>query len=333
MPNAVPPSVLIIDAEPHHTRVFEAKLSRQNAYSVTTATSAREALTIAFQRSFEVILWDMRLRETFAVLPRLRSLCPLATLILMTTDDRPVIPDEIARLSVSDILVKPIGLDTLIQRLEAARQATPTRTGVNRIELGFVGQPVRLSVGEERFLTRIWEVTPDSFTVIAPQRLQVTSTALPMSLPQFTTGSRLLAEILSEDALYRFVSRLTEELSEPVSLWRVAMPTLIRRQQRRKVERKSLRIPVKLLYDDHSVSGITRDVSTEGCLVVSESPLAIGSEVSLQSGDGVQGIAGAGRVVRLESLSSPASTAETEEERYGIAVQFTEVDTETLQFL
>ncbi len=325
MPISSPPSVLISDAEPHHTRVFEAKLSRQNAYSVTSAASAGEALSFAFQRTFDIILWDMRLRETFVVLPRLRSLCPNATLLLMTTDDRPVVPDEIARLNVADILVKPIGLDTLIQRIEAARARPVSGAGLARVELGFVGQAIRLSQNRQSFSTRIWEVNPNTFSVIAPPRV-----AAPAG---FEPEARILAEVLSEDALYRFVTRIGEHLSTPIPLWQVQMPALIRRHQRRSAVRASINLPVRLLTEASlPVEAVTHDISTSGCLVLAKEPLEVGARIQIEAGEGMRGIEGEGEVVRLEPLP-PTEAENSVLTRYEIAVQFTELAPETQQFL
>ena len=318
------PSVLISDAEPHHTRVFEAKLSRHNAYSVTGASTATEALSYAFQKSFDVILWDMRLRETFTVLPRLRSLCPQAVLLLMTTDDRPVVPDEIARLTVADVLVKPIGLDTLIQRIENARQLKRPDQGTAHIEISYVGQTIRLNIGAEKFSTKIWEVAPDYFHVIASPRFSAP--------PVFEVGRRVMAEVLSDDALYRFVTRITDRSENPVSLWKVQMPALIRRYQRRRSLRRGLSFPLQLVALETSFGALTQDISLSGCLVLADTPLEVGSQVSLRAGDGTEGISGTGRVMRLESFSRDLATPE-EQTRYRIALEFTDLASETRDFL
>src|ERR1051326_1784503 len=113
---SLPPLVLISDAEPYICRVFEAKLVKDNQFRVVCATSGSEALQAALQQPFDVILWDLRLRDSESLLPELRALSPYAALLLMTTDDLPQLTAETPRLDVTDVLTKPFGLDTLVER-------------------------------------------------------------------------------------------------------------------------------------------------------------------------------------------------------------------------
>src|SRR5437763_16156550 len=134
------PSVLIADADPYICRVFEAKLTKENPFRVMSVTTGQEALLAASQNDFSAILWDMRLRDTSRVLPRMRALCPGAVLLLLTTDDRPTLDSDLARLDVSDILVKPLNLDTLVDRVLAALEAPPAPSLSSPIDISRVGQ-------------------------------------------------------------------------------------------------------------------------------------------------------------------------------------------------
>ena len=115
-PRAVP-TILIADADPYICRVFEAKLTKDSSFRTICVTTVHEALHAAARNVIKVILWDTRLRDSILLLPRLRALCPEAALLLLTTDDRPTIESDLARLDVSDILIKPINLDTLLERI------------------------------------------------------------------------------------------------------------------------------------------------------------------------------------------------------------------------
>ena len=68
---STPPSVLIADADPYIGRVLEAKLVKSNRFHVTIATSGADAIQAALQQAFSILLWDVRMRDTALLLPRL----------------------------------------------------------------------------------------------------------------------------------------------------------------------------------------------------------------------------------------------------------------------
>ena len=105
--------VLVADGEPTLCRVFEAKLTNEGCFRVASAFTGIEAYRLALQQPFDILLWDLRLRDSDTMLPRLRTLCPDAAFLLMSTDDRPAVSVPVSRLDIACILVKPFGLDTL----------------------------------------------------------------------------------------------------------------------------------------------------------------------------------------------------------------------------
>src|SRR5579871_52827 len=115
----IAPSVLIADAEAYVCRVFEAKLAKDNRFRVVCVTSALDAYQVVLEQPADILLWDMRLRETLRLLPLVRALCPHSALLLMTTDDRLILDPALSHLDVADILVKPFGLDILAERVGA----------------------------------------------------------------------------------------------------------------------------------------------------------------------------------------------------------------------
>ena len=117
---SAPDSVLIADAEPTICRVFEAKLTKEGRFRVVCASTGADACVFAPQNSFDVLLWDLRIRDSDRWLPQLRALCPDAVLLLMSTDDRPVVSSAVSCLNVADVLIKPFGLDTLQNRVLSA---------------------------------------------------------------------------------------------------------------------------------------------------------------------------------------------------------------------
>jgi len=115
-----PLSVLVADAEPTICRVFEAKLTKEGRFHVVCASTGPDACRLALQYAVDVVLWDLRMRDSDTLLPRLRALCPDAVLLLMSTDDQPAVSAEMSRLDIADILVKPFGLDTLETRIQSS---------------------------------------------------------------------------------------------------------------------------------------------------------------------------------------------------------------------
>jgi c-di-GMP-binding flagellar brake protein YcgR/ActR/RegA family two-component response regulator len=336
------PSVLIADAEYYICRVLEAKLSKDNRFEVVCATSGLAALQAALERSFDVLLWDLRLRETLDLLPRLRALCPNAVLFLMTTDDRPVTPSSIQRLDVADVLVKPFGLDTLVDQLYQAISA-PQRPPVPvSIDLSRVGQQLTLISPAGRCVTRVLERSLDTFTIVGAPRVETP--------PDFAIGLRVRVQVRGEDALYSFNSRLLRSQAHPVLRWELRLPRAIQREQRRKYPRVPLHMPVVLMglpktsaairsvpevdrnHSPDEVSlpaaadGITEDLSLGGCALVSEQLLPVDAEVSFDlKHAGMRNLEGYGRILRTQKMPS-SETWTAASPRYRIAVQFTEID-------
>jgi DNA-binding NarL/FixJ family response regulator len=115
-----PISVLVADAQPTLCRVFEAILTKEGRFHVASASTGSDAYRLALQQPFDILLWDLRLRDSDTLLPRLRALCPDAALLLLSTDDQPAVSVPVSRLDIAGILVKPFGLDELETHLLTA---------------------------------------------------------------------------------------------------------------------------------------------------------------------------------------------------------------------
>ena len=327
---STPPSVLVADAEPYICRVFEARLSKNDQFQVETAASGPEALRHAEERAFDVLLWDMRLRNTPDYLPRLRALCPDAALLIMTTDDRPVFSADLERLDIVQALTKPFGLDTLVERVQAALDAPRPVLGAGRVELTHIGQHLLLIGSDGDCATRVLSSAQDSFAVVAAPRV-----AAPDS---FAPGTRLRVQVQGQDARYSFATRLLRAYADPVPAWELQMPRVIVREQRRRYPRHPLRLLATLTPDtnlpqtapsESVVSGTVDDISLSGCAVWSEQKISVGATVSLAiRADAEPGLAGQGRIVRIQPLvPQPQDTLSTP--RYRIAVEFTELNAVT----
>lgn len=289
--NPAPFSVLVADAEPTICRVFEAKLTKEGRFRVACASTGLDAYRLGVQYPFDIILWDLRLRDSDTVLPRLRALCPAAALLLMTTDDEPAVSVAVSRLDVAGILIKPFGLDTLETHIRSAlaqrRQEQPLH------QLGFVGQYLTLRSPAGECGTRVFKNAQDSFLVVGAPRV-----ATP---PDFAVGQKVQVEYIGRSALYSFDSVLLGEVTDPLPCWELAMPSLIHRHQRRQALRTEVETPIQLhAASDPSVllcEGTTTDLSVLGAAFLSTTDVEVGTQVQFTlSPDAV----GRATVVRTE---------------------------------
>ncbi len=326
------PSVLIADADPYICRIFEAKLTKENPFRAMSVTSGQDALLAASQNVFNVILWDMRLRDTPRLLPRLRALCPEAALLLMTTDDRPTLDSDLARLDVSDLLVKPLNLDTLVDRVRAALDAPAPISLSSPMDVARVGQRLDLSSAQGTCVTRVLETRHDSFIVVGAPRVQVPG--------DFRPGLRLRVQIAGEDAMYSFTTRLVRATDYPIEGWEVQKPITIRREQRRRFPRRQLSLAISIepggdfemadvltesavvsMRDLAPVDGQTEDLAIGGCALVSDVPISTGTAVRFVLTPTPEiPITGSGTIVRASPFSLPGPPSA--DVVYRLALQF-----------
>jgi CheY-like chemotaxis protein/c-di-GMP-binding flagellar brake protein YcgR len=311
------PLVLIVDAEAVNCRLFEAKLTRTQEFRVVSATNGSTATRLAAQDQFHVLLWDLRLGETLTLLPRLRAFSPQSVLLLTTTDDRWLLPSAFHRLDVTDVLVKPLNLDILLQKVrKAAASAVQQPTAVT-LELLVVGQQIVLRRDVGTCLTRVVTVGLDAFTVAAPPRVEAPA--------DFTPGAFVEIVLQGDDAVYHFETHIQKRIEQPIPQWQLVMPQTIHREQRRKSPRKSVQAEVLLSPNDPElplpIQAVARDVSMDGLAVVSEQQMPVGAEVTFDLRQhGQESLIGFGRIVR--SVERP-TTLSTQPAQYEVAVEFT----------
>lgn len=309
--NPAPFSVLVADAEPTICRVFEAKLTKEGRYRVACASSGPDAYRLALQQSFDIVLWDLRMRDSEVLLPRLRALCTDAALLLMSTDDQPAVNVTIARLDIAGVLVKPFGLDTLENHIGAALQQRRRQQPLYQV--GFVGQFVTLRTPAGRCLTRVFENTADTFLVVGSPRV--------VTPPDFAVGQKVQVEYNGKGAVYSFDSTLLREIPEPLPCWELAMPDIIRRTQRRRSPRTPLQKPIKFGTPEEGAElpfdGTTTDISSTGLALVSANPTEAGTQIQFALTPEVSGLA---TVVWSQPQATPDGGA-----TYRIALRFDEV--------
>ena len=323
----LPPLLLIADAEPYVCRVFEAKLIKDNLFRVICASAAADAFQAALLQPFDLILWDLRLRDSERLLPALRALSPQAALLLMTTDDLPRLSAEIARLDVTGVLTKPFGLDTLIENIRAALSAAPSFASNAAMDLGRVGQQLAIYSPEGLCVTRVLESGSDTFAVVGAPRVET-----PLD---FAPGRRVQVQVQGDDALYRFHTTLLRAVATPISGWELRMPQTIHRLQRRKNARIPLRLRISLADASlipaesavHAASewntGYTENIGMGGCSAICESDFPAGTLVSLELHCGNElCLEGQGLILRSHRLSAQESGESPAGPRYRFALQF-----------
>jgi len=309
------PFALIADADPYICRVFEAKLTKDGAFRAIGVTASQDALLAASRDVFAAILWDLGLRNTARMLPRVRAICPDAVLLLLTTDDRPTIDANLARLDISDVLVKPFNLDTLVDSIRAAVEGLQLIPRSSPLDIARVGQRLELISESGICDTRVSETGQDTFVVVGAPRVEVPG--------DFRSGLEVSARVSGDDAVYTFKTQLVRAIQDPVGAWEVTKPRTIRRNQRRRSPRRSLNLAISLKVsragqhwptDDmlasagvdespESIHGKTQNIGLGGCLLVSDRELPTGTDVQFTlSQSGEQIITGTGMVTRSVHL-------------------------------
>jgi len=123
--------ILIVDDDSTAMELFAAIL-RQNGFSVLTASSAFESLSILSALDFDVVLSDLRLPDMSGLdmLKQLRDRGSMVPFVLLTGFGS--IPDVVAamRLGAFDFLEKPITNDDLVQTVRSVleRHGSDSRT-------------------------------------------------------------------------------------------------------------------------------------------------------------------------------------------------------------
>jgi CheY-like chemotaxis protein len=314
-----PHSVLVADAEPTICRVFEAKLTKEGRFRVDCASTGQDAYRLALLHAYDILLWDLRMRDSDTLLPRLRALCPDAALLLMSTDDQPSVSVTISRLDIAGILVKPFGLDTLETHIRSALAQRERQQPLHQV--GFVGQYVTVRTPAGECHTRVFENGLDSFLIVGAPRVEVP--------PDFAVGLKVQVEYNGRGAVYSFDSTLLREVSEPLPCWELAMPSLIRRSQRRQAPRTPLHEPIQLHAESEPsvllFEGVTADFSILGLALLAPAEVEAGTQVQFTL---TPDICGQATVVRsLPQLDSHGVL------RYRIALRFTDLPAQTREYL
>ncbi|MEM7755258.1 MAG: response regulator [Planctomycetota bacterium] len=125
MTNANRPAVLVVDDE-RHMRTTLAEILETEGYQVETADSGEEAVQRCDQRTFDVVLMDVRMPGINGVeaFRRIREHNKQARVVLMSA----FTVDDLRRVALEEgaaaLLPKPLNLDTVTRLIEHAEDAT-----------------------------------------------------------------------------------------------------------------------------------------------------------------------------------------------------------------
>ncbi|MEQ1631460.1 MAG: sigma-54 dependent transcriptional regulator [Planctomycetota bacterium] len=116
-----PTAILVVDDE-ETMRHFLSRGLKRLGYDVQTAVDGESALQSLSQRPVAAVVLDLRMPglDGLAVLARIRSIDPHATVLLMTAHGNVAHAVEAMKLGAADFLQKPFELDELHLRLERA---------------------------------------------------------------------------------------------------------------------------------------------------------------------------------------------------------------------
>jgi len=116
------PYLLVVDDEPDMLQLLKRSLEPDLNCHVVTASSAEEALPHLSQRTFDLVLADIKMpgMDGFELLQIIRHNHPQQTVIMMTAFGQIEMAVEAIRSGAYDFITKPFEHDTLVLRLEKA---------------------------------------------------------------------------------------------------------------------------------------------------------------------------------------------------------------------
>ena len=116
--------VLLVDDEVNFLEALAERL-RIRGLEVVCATSGREALNAAEEQIFDAVVLDLSMPglDGIETLRRLRQMRPELQVMILSGRATVQTAVEATRLGATDIFEKPTDVETLVQRIRAARAA------------------------------------------------------------------------------------------------------------------------------------------------------------------------------------------------------------------
>ncbi|GAB6112467.1 sigma-54-dependent transcriptional regulator [Desulfomicrobium salsuginis] len=149
-------NLLVVDDEPSICRLAEKELAAANRV-VTTASTAREALTISNKQDFDVIVLDVRLPDGhgLTLLEHFRNSLPDAEVVMITGYSEVSVAVEAMKMGAYDYVTKPFTLEKIKLVIEKAFQASALRRENRILRTSASRRPVRTLIGHSIAMKRV----------------------------------------------------------------------------------------------------------------------------------------------------------------------------------
>jgi len=122
------PKILLVDDE-ERFRTTLGKMLRAQGLEVTVLGSGREALAELHQKTYDVMVLDVRMPDMdgIATLTEIKKIAPQIEVIILTGHASMDAAVEIMRLGGYDYLLKPCPVEDLLAKIESAYERKITR--------------------------------------------------------------------------------------------------------------------------------------------------------------------------------------------------------------
>jgi DNA-binding response OmpR family regulator len=119
--------LLLVDDEVGYLEVLTKRLGRRN-FRVTGARSGAEAIQALRENDFDVAVVDLKMEDIDGIelLKIFRKMVPELRVIMLTGHGSERAARDGLALGAFDYLIKPIAIETLIERIAAAVERQPT---------------------------------------------------------------------------------------------------------------------------------------------------------------------------------------------------------------
>lgn len=119
----MPSSVLFVDDEEDYLATLLKRMRKRNVTAVG-AGSGEEALAVLEKQPADVVVLDVRMpgMDGIATLRKIKEMAPLTEVIMLTGHASLEVAREGMELGAFDYLMKPVGIDELLYKLEDAYQ-------------------------------------------------------------------------------------------------------------------------------------------------------------------------------------------------------------------
>ena len=153
-------SILIIDDELDMLQLLKRSLEPELKCDIETAQSAKEALEILSERSFDLVLADIKMPEMdgFELLELLKSDHSQMTVVMMTAYGGVDMAVEAMRKGAYDFITKPFDHETIVVRLEKALERSSLIQENYRLQMACQNRDTfQELVGNSQVMKRLYE--------------------------------------------------------------------------------------------------------------------------------------------------------------------------------